>query len=60
MEELVMKEVRDGDQLLHDVCKVLHTSVWLNSSDEPLMTDQLHVHFSGQVASLKWINDRFN
>ena len=57
MEELVTKELKDGDELLHDACKALRTSVWLAFSDEPLMNDELHFQFSDQIAALNWIYD---
>lgn len=59
MEELVTKEVKDGDSLLHDVCKVLRTSAWLDSSDEPLTSEQLCLKFSTQISSLELVYERF-
>lgn len=59
MKELVTKEVKDGDSLLHDVCKVLRTSAWLDSSDEPLTSEQLCLKFSTQISSLELVYERF-
>ena len=59
MEELVTKEVKDGDLLLHDVCKVLQTSEWLRSCDEPLTCEQLCLKFSSQISSLERVYQRF-
>ena len=59
MEELVTKEVKDGDSLLHDVCKVLRTSAWLHSCDEPLTCEQLCLKFSTQISSIERVYERF-
>ena len=59
MEELVTKKVKDGDSPLHDVCKVLRTSAWLHSSDEPLTSEQLCLKFSTQISSLELVYERF-
>jgi hypothetical protein len=59
MQEAVTKESRDGDNVLHDVCRVLRTSVWINSTDQPLSWEELSSRFCNQITSLKRIYERF-
>ena len=42
-----------------DVCKVLRTSAWLHSSDEPLTSEQLCLKFLPQISSLELVYERF-
>lgn len=39
MEEFVIKEVKDGDLLFYDVCKVLRILVWFDLSDELFISE---------------------
>lgn len=58
MIELVTRELRDGDAVLHDVCKVLRTTAWVMPNGN-LTLDNLSILFAEQVNSLKQIFDRY-